>query len=270
MDSRKCAVSGSFYPSDAEKLKSAISGFFANVKLQRRAKTSVIVAPHAGYEYSGKTAAYAYSVLEDAETFVILCPNHTGLGSTVSISAHSQWETPLGNLRVDEDFANALADALKIERDDLAHLQEHAIEVQLPFIIRKFGNKVRIVLVCIATDNFNSLIGMGRAISQIQNELKRKICVIASSDFSHFIPLESAREKDFEAIERINKLDARGFYELVHKKRLSICGYGAIIAAMAYAQEIGLKRAELLHYSTSADATHDKSSVVGYAAVAFY
>src|SRR3989338_6619793 len=131
MDSRKCAVSGSFYPSNAEELKSAVSKFFAGVKLQKRTKTSVIVAPHAGYGYSGQTAAYAYSLLNSAETFVILCPNHTGLGDAISISSNAQWETPLGNLQVDEKFANMLASALAIERDDLAHLQEHAVEVQL-------------------------------------------------------------------------------------------------------------------------------------------
>ncbi len=270
MNSRKCAVSGSFYPSNAEKLKSAISGFFANVKLQRNLKTSVVIAPHAGYGYSGKTAAYAYSALNSAETFVILCPNHTGMGSAISISSDAQWETPSGNLRVDEAFADALAEKLHIEREELAHLQEHAIEVQLPFIIHKFGITARIVPICLATDDFDSLIKVGQAISQIQAGTKRKICVIASSDFSHFIPEESAEEKDFEAIGRIKKLDARGFYNLVHKKRLSICGYGAIIAAIAYAQKIGKKRAVLLNYSTSALATRDKSSVVGYAALAFY
>ncbi|MBI2530279.1 MAG: MEMO1 family protein [Candidatus Diapherotrites archaeon] len=270
MDSRKCAVSGSFYPSNAEELKYAVSGFFANVKLMHKNKTSVIVAPHAGYGYSGQTAAYAYSVLNSAETFVILCPNHTGLGSAVSISSSAQWETPLGNLQVDAQFADALADALRIERDDLAHLQEHAIEVQLPFIIRKFGNKVKIVPICLAIDDFNSLIKVGQAISEIQAKTKTKICVIASSDFSHFIPLESAKEKDSEAIEEIKKLDVSAFYKLVHSRRLSICGYGAIIAAVKYAKEKGMERAEFLRYSTSADATRDRSSVVGYAALAFY
>src|SRR3989338_10867731 len=174
MNSRKCAVSGSFYPSSAEKLNSAISRFFANVKLQKKTKTSVIVAPHAGYEYSGKTAAYASSALGNAETFVILCPNHTGMGSAISISSHAQWETPLGNLEVDEDFADALAEKLKIERDDLAHLQEHAIEVQLPFIIHKFGAKIKIVHICLAIDDFDSLINIGKAISEIQVKTKRK------------------------------------------------------------------------------------------------
>ncbi len=267
---RGCAVSGAFYPSDSARLTSALSDFFSNAKPKRKNKTSVIVAPHAGYIYSGRTAAYSYSALANAESFVILCPNHTGLGAAISISSHSQWNTPLGNLRVDEKFANMLASALAVEREDLAHLQEHAIEVQLPFIMRKFGNKVKIIPICLATDSFDSLIKVGQAISEIQAKTKRKICVIASSDFSHFIPLESAEERDFEAIGKIKNLDMSGFYNLVHKKRLSICGYGAIIAAMAYARERGMKRADLLHYSTSADATRDRSSVVGYAAIAMH
>jgi len=270
MDSRKCAVSGSFYPSNAEELKSAVSKFFAGVKLQKRTKTSVIVAPHAGYGYSGQTAAYAYSLLNSAETFVILCPNHTGLGDAISISSNAQWETPLGNLGVDGNFSDELAEKLHIERGELAHMQEHAIEVQLPFLIHKFGKKIRIVPICLAMDDFDSLINIGKAISEIQVKTMCKICVIASSDFSHFVPLESAKEKDSEAIGKIEKLDARGFYNLVHGKRFSICGYGAIIAAIAYAQEKGTSKAELLHYSTSADATRDRSSVVGYAAIAFY
>ena len=170
MDSRKCAVSGSFYPSNAEKLKSVIFQFFSNAKLQKKTRTSVIVAPHAGYEYSGKTAAYAYSVLDSAETFVILCPNHTGLGAAISVSSNSQWETPLGNLQVDEKFANALAEKLHTEREELAHLQEHAIEVQLPFIMQKSGKKVKIVPVCLAIDDFNSLMKVGKAISEIENK----------------------------------------------------------------------------------------------------
>lgn len=268
---REAAVAGSFYPNSRERLEKILDDAIALAKPETKgAKTNCIIAPHAGYVYSAKTAAFAFSVLEKCSTYIILCPNHTGFGTDISVYSYGSWEMPLGELQVDAEFAGEIMGSLNLEHDESAHMQEHAIEVQLPFLQHAFGNGIKIVPVCIAVHDRGKLKELGSAIASAEARLKRKIGVIASSDFSHFVPEENAREKDFEAIEFIKKLDIDGFDRIVNEKRLSICGCAAIESAMQYAKLKGKKEARLLHYSTSADSTGDKASVVGYAALGFF
>jgi len=267
---REAAFAGSFYPADKKKLTAMLDGFFSGVQKEtKREKTGCVVAPHAGYVYSGQTAAFSYSALKKAKTFVILSPNHTGYGRSISIWPDGEWETPLGKAKVNSALSKKIAEALGTETDTEAHLGEHSIEVQLPFLQHSFGNNFDFVAITLGTGNLAGLERLGKAIAEKTNGMA--VAVIASSDFTHFETEESAKKKDLAAIKFIEKIDIEGFYSEVGEKQLSICGYAAIIAAMKYCVSAkGFKKGRLLHYDSSATASRDKANVVGYAAIGFY
>ncbi len=281
MDIRETAVKGMFYPAKKEALEKQLTDFFNNAKqggkkspakqfpkafFSKEKKGFAIIAPHAGYQYSGQTAAIAFSELQKAETIILLGPNHTGLGNQIAISEADYWETPLGKIEVDSELRKKLLQKLKIEADDLAHLQEHSIEVQLPFVKFLFP-EAKILPICIMENRLEELKKLGNALAEICSE--KKASIVASSDFSHFLPLENAMKKDLGAIEFIKKIDVEGFYQNTMEKRLSICGFGPITATMQYCRQKNIKKACLLKYDSSATETKDTSSVVGYAAIKF-
>ncbi len=267
---REPAVAGVFYPSSKKELSDMLSSFFRGASLQGGKAThdsGVVVAPHAGIAHSGKIAAFAYNALKKADTYFILSPNHTGLGEPISIYPEGGWKTPLGEAGVDEGLASALAKKLGIGRDEIAHIREHSIEVQLPFLQHVFG-KVKIVPVTLGGVGLEEMEKLGKAIAEVSNN--QDVAVIASSDFTHGLPEASARKKDREAVGLIEKMDIRGFDRLVQGENLSICGYLGIEAAMAYALERGFKAGKLLNYGNSGSTTLNRAEVVGYAAVSFF
>ena len=262
METREAAVAGSFYPRDKKLLEKTLCGFFKGKREEK--KSDCIVSPHAGYIYSGGIAALAFSSLQEADCFIVMSPNHTGLGEPISVSSADEWETPLGKIPVAAAEREKLLGALGIEADDLAHIQEHSIEVQLPFLQHCFSG-FEILPITIGTQRLQDLLALGNAVS----ELKGKISVVASSDFSHFVPLETAEKNDLAAIKKITALDVEGFHGMVAREHLSICGSAPIAAAIQYCRKTGHKSGRLLGYGTSASATGDKNSVVGYAAIKF-
>ncbi len=262
MSVRTATVAGAFYPAGKKQITEQLAAFLRG--LPKEGKSSCVVAPHAGYEYSGATAAYSFNALRQAKCFVIVSPNHTGLGEAISVSAADEWETPLGRVGVDTGLRGKLLQKLAIEADDIAHVQEHSIEVQLPFLQFLF-KRFTILPITLMTQDLEEITALGNALA----ELKGDNSVIASSDFTHFEPLQFAKEKDMQAIERIKQLDVEGFHKMVLERNLSICGHAPIAALMQYCKKRGFKEGKLLRYDTSASTTGEKSSVVGYAAIKF-
>ena len=169
---RKAVVAGTFYPKNKTELKEQLKKFFSNSSTQTK-KTNAVIAPHAGYIYSGKTAAKSYSFLEKAETFVLIGPNHTGLGEEISIYPEGKWATPLGEIEIDAVLAKDIAKKIpEAELEEEAHLEEHSIEVQLPFLQYLFGGKFKIVPICIATDERQALKGLAEAIFEAEKKEK--------------------------------------------------------------------------------------------------
>lgn len=263
MATREAGAAGSFYPGQKEKLRQQLEQLFKG--LPKEEKTECVIAPHAGYPYSGKTAAYSFNALQENKCFVILSPSHTGLGPEISVSDADEWATPIGSAPIDAKLRQRLLERLEIQADDLAHIEEHSIEVQLPFLQFLFKGG-RILPITIAEHGLERLKELGKALSEIGG----KFSVIASGDFTHHQQLQIAREKDFGAIKKIEAVDVEGFYNEVVDKQLSICGLSPITALMQYCKEKGFKRGKLLHYDTSASASGDEASVVGYAAIGFY
>jgi AmmeMemoRadiSam system protein B len=273
---REPVVAGSFYEIDKEKLKKQIN-FCFNHKLGpkeiSKKEFKVAIVPHAGYEYSGPVAAWVYAKIKESN-YLIIGPNHTGYGATFSIMKSGMWKTPLGEVVIDENFANKLIENCKIlEQDVLAHQNEHSIEVQLPFLQFRYKN-FKFVPICILNEFAdNPLLEackcIGEGIAKTVKSSKGSWIVLASSDFSHYLPHELANEIDNYLIDSILKLDVKEFFDRINEKQASVCGFGPIAIAMTVAKELKARKSELLKYATSGDVTGDFSSVVGYASITF-
>ncbi len=258
---RRAVVAGQFYPGDAETLRRQVEGYIAAAEVEVSENIKGAVVPHAGYMYSGKVAAHVYASLPETKTFVIIGPNHHGVGSAVAVSSDI-WSTPLGEVEVDKDIVDALPP--NISRDETAHQYEHSIEVQLPFLQVRFSD-FKIVPICMGLQDEKTAKDVGAALTDALKN--RDTIIVASSDFTHYEPDAVAREKDHSVIEPILKLDAPTFYSRLYQQHASVCGYGPIAVMMETAKALGAKKGELLKYATSGDVGGDKSSVVGYGAI---
>ncbi len=276
---REPIAAGTFYPEDKDELiKLILKCYKEGVKklpYKKRDKECLkgAICPHAGYIYSGATASYSYYELSKHEprTFVIIGPNHTGMRTeTISIAHNIRWQTPLGNVATDRDAALKLLEAVKKDPDYTAHINEHSIEVQLPFLQQLYGDKLKIVPIVISDAPLEELKILGSALSKID------ATIIASSDFTHhgsyygYEPFKNVKiemyEHDMEAIKLIQELKAQKFHALGEES--TICGYKAI-TALLYAMNLLNAKSKFLKYSTSADVTGDYSNVVGYASIIF-
>lgn len=229
-----------------------------------------LVAPHAGYIYSGPIAAtgYAYAAADGRPNVVVVIgPNHTGLGSGISIMTAGKWRTPLGDIEVDVDLAVAIQKAARyIDIDEGGHRFEHAIEVQLPFLQYVYGGSVKLVPVSMLMQDLTVSRDVGEAVGrtcQGANAL-----VVASTDLTHYESHARAARQDRFALEAITGLDEERLYDAVERHRITMCGYGPVAAAIVAAKRLGARRGELLRYATSGETSGDRSHVVGYATVA--
>jgi AmmeMemoRadiSam system protein B/AmmeMemoRadiSam system protein A len=264
---REPAVSGQFYPSDPEELKSMIRGMVD----EKAAKEDVIgyYAPHAGYIYSGPVVGATVSRVNFKDTCVIMGPSHTSMGEPFSILTEGTWRTPLGNVEIDTVLAKAiLTNSSNLREDRLAHLQEHSIEVQLPFI-QYFRPDIKFVPILLSHTNAAVYRNIGMAIAKAIKDSGKEVVIVASGDMNHYESQKITHTKDRQAIESILKLEAGELLERVHDFNISMCGYGTAACLIYAAKELGPVRTELVKYQTSGDVTHDFSAVVGYAGILF-
>ncbi len=264
---RKPVVAGQFYTGEPKHLKAEIQNYL----MPDASKEEVfgLVAPHAGYIYSGSTAGAVYSRIKPAQTFIILCPNHTGYGKPFAIMTKGNWETPLGSVAIDFQLANQLLiDSKYLEEDHLAHIYEHSIEVQLPFLQIIFKQEpFQIIPICIRHSNDSDYKELGLEIAKGIQNLSKKVVIIASSDMTHYESHTDAQKKDKIAIEAILKLDEDMLLEKVNTFHITMCGYIPTIIMLSAAKELGAKEAELVKYTTSGETSGDYQQVVGYAGI---
>jgi len=260
---RRPAVAGSFYDADPQRLQSVVKGFLLSGHPR---KALGIIVPHAGYLYSGAVAGAVYSQVEPPSCCIILSPNHTGLGEDAAVMVEGEWTTPLGAIAIDAELASSLlAEGGLFREDDAAHRSEHSIEVQLPFL-QMLGVK-SFVPVTLMGVSYGDCEAMGKRLAEVVQEPDRSVLIIASSDMSHYESRASTEVKDRYALERIEKLDPAGLYEVVLQKRISMCGFIPATIMLIAAKALGATRAEVVRYATSGDATGDYDRVVGYAGV---
>lgn len=242
----------------------------------RDRKCRGLISPHAGYVYSGQAQAYSYSALIP-ERVVILGVNHSGTGGPLALFGEGKWRTPLGEAVCDNDFARELAARMPFLATDVsAHIREHSIEVQIPFLQRR-NPQVRIVPLAMYDYSIEAAEVLGKALSETI-ELFPGTIIAASSDFTHCGPgygqlpprgitaPDWAEKQDKLAEKKILAMDSRGLFETVHENRISMCGLGPVMAllfALAGAEP------EKLYYDTSSSVSGDELSAVGYASYAF-
>jgi len=266
------AVSGAFYPSDARELRQEVGQCLSDAALQVEKKERLaVVCPHAGYVYSGKTAAFSFAScsnwVKKEITAVIIGPNHTGVGTPISVS-FEDWKTPLGIVKCDSELAEGIVKRSKIARkDEVAHIREHSCEVQLPFL-QAVCPHAAFVAVCMGVQDEAAAADLGKAIFEAIKESGREVVVVASSDFTHYESSDEAKKKDGAAIDFLKRMDWKSFEGRVDADDLSICGHGTIAAAMHYAKLSGAKKCELLKYTNSGEASGDFEQVVAYASLA--
>lgn len=270
---RRPFVAGRFYPAQPGILARDLDGYLepeAGERERTAASPAVAcISPHAGYMYSGSVAGTVYRRLQHHyASYVIVGPNHFGRGyAPLAIMSSGAWLTPLGQVPIDVPLAGAIAAACElVEEDSAAHEEEHSIEVQVPFLqrtARDFG----IVPIAVGLADYEGLASFGRALAQVLRKAGKTVLLIASSDMNHYEPDTVTRIKDSRAIDRILALDAHGLHEIVHRERISMCGYGPAVAILVAAKELGATQAELVKYATSAEAGGDREAVVGYAGI---
>ncbi len=286
---RHPAVAGHFYRGTAEALQQQVREFIIPAE---KKKALGIVSPHAGLMYSGTVAGAVYSSIELPDTFVLIGPNHTGLGAPVSIMLEGAWETPLGVVEIDGTLARSiLSRSPRIQEDSLAHLREHSLEVQLPFI-QYFKKSFKIVPIQMLDTRLETCLDVGKAVGETIREgrpesgvgsqesrteksstlspslrTSHDVLIIASSDMSHYESAASAKKKDFKAIDRILALDAEGLYSTVKKHGITMCGFGPAVAMLAACKVLGATKAELIKYANSGDVSGDYEQVVGYGGI---
>lgn len=279
---RQPAVAGAFYPDNPERLRELIESCF----LDKRGVGYVpelgsfedadypinVMLPHAGYQYSGAIASHGYcEIVKNGfpEVFIIISPNHTGFGSEISVFNEGEWITPLGNIEIDSEFADAIIESSDIASADFsAHIREHSIEVQLPFL-QYFSTDFKIVPIVMGTQNFVTSSDLSKAIFEAAKKLDKSYSVIASTDLSHFNNQERANKVDGFVLEDIGEMNEFKLFEEVVQYNITMCGYGPVMTAMSLSKMCGKNDSEILAYGTSGDVTGDMTSVVGYASGIF-
>ena len=265
---RNPAVAGQFYSGSKESLIEEIGKLILSSPEEKKDAIGVI-SPHAGYAYSGPVAGLTLSSIKPKPVYVIMGPNHTGLGSPFSLSASDSWATPMGNIAIDKALSEKiLKNCPEINKDEFAHLQEHSIEVQLP-ILQTLQKSFTLVPIVISSGTIEQYRKIGQAIAKSIRELKleRGVSIIASSDMTHYESQNSAEEKDSKAIDAILKLDEEALVKCIEKFDISMCGYAPAAIMITAVKLLGARKAKLIKYQTSGDVSGDYSSVVGYAGI---
>ena len=280
---REPAVAGMFYRRGRDLLREQVGKCFSDPlgpgKIPVVAKDGArnikgAIFPHAGYEYSGPVAAHSAAALAAdgfPPSFVIIGPNHHGLGSAIAVGTET-FQTPLGRVEIDTGLARRIIGG-GIEEDPVAHIEEHSIEVQLPFL-QSFGREFKFVPVCMGDQDINAATILGDRIAAAAKG--QDVGIIASTDFTHagasygHPPPRGMRAGDFakredqKAIDRILAMDPAGLVETVKSNHITMCGYGCVAAMLVATRKLGARKATLLKYATSADVSGDDEMAVGY------
>lgn len=262
---RNPAVAGRFYPQSAAQLRAQLKPLI-DEKAEKKEAIGIVV-PHAAYIASGAVAGAVISRIVFKDTFVIIGPNHTGRGLPFSIMTEGKWKTPLGEVEIDTKLAKQILETSQyLEEDAQAHEYEHAVEIQLP-LLQYIKPDMKFVPIIVASATGDIYREIGEGIARAMKKLKKDAVIIASGDFTHYEPHETAQKKDAKAVEAILALDAGMLLERVKRYDISMCCDGPAAVLIGAAKELGANKAELIRYATSGDALGDFSSVVGYAGI---
>lgn len=264
---RPPAVAGSFYPADPSELRRELLRFLGSKTSAARSPAFGAVVPHAGYIYSGRVAGAVFSRLEIPRRIVILCPNHTGRGTAASLAPEDAWATPLGDVRLDATMREKFLELCpSLHPDDRAHRQEHALEVELPFL-QVLRADFLLTAICIGEMSLPLCREIGDAFATIRSDMDEPLLLLASSDMNHYESRAITNRKNAMAFEKIEALDPPGLFETCLTHNISMCGLLPATALLYAAGKAGEGRVAIVATADSGDETGDTSSVVGYAGI---
>jgi AmmeMemoRadiSam system protein B len=265
-DVRRPAVAGRFYPADPAELDEQVRQFVAAAPGPATRRLAVM-APHAGYVYSGGVAGRVFGATEVPRRVIVLAPNHTGRGKWGAVWSRGALEIPGGELPVDEALcADLLAAGLPLEADREAHRHEHALEVELPFL-RARRPDVIVTPIILGPLELSECLELGARLARVVGALGEDILLVASSDMNHYLSDAETRRIDARAIDPLLALDAERLFRTVRDEDISMCGIIPATVMLAYARARNARRGDLVAYATSADAFGDRDRVVGYAGI---
>lgn len=260
---RQPAVAGQFYAGNGSQLRHDVSALIPEVSCTHNAIG--IIAPHAGYIYSGAIAGSVYASIEIPLTVLILGPNHHGVGAAAALYPEGNWLTPLGSVQINSRL-NSLLDqnVACIQIDTAAHESEHSLEVQVPFI-QYLRPDATISALCLGHGDYTAVRQIGEGIAEAIREYGEDVLIVASSDMTHYESAESARRKDTMALDKVLNFDPQGLLQLCRNEHITMCGAVPAAVMLVAAKALGATHAELVAYGTSGDITGDSRQVVGYA-----
>jgi AmmeMemoRadiSam system protein B len=262
------AVSGRFYPSDPLELTALVRKYAAIAPDLAPARVSACLVPHAGYVYSGQVTGAVLARIALPKKIIILGVRHHPRGEALASLSSGAWRTPLGDAAIDEPLALALREACPLLREDsVAHNAEHSLEVQLPFL-QILVPDFRFVPIALGTVQFEKLVSVGEALAQVLAQ-REDVLLLTTSDLNHYEDDATTRVKDRKAIDQLLALDPRGLYDTCRNEKISMCGLGPAVAMLTALNALGVRRADLVKYATSADVSGDRTAVVGYAGMTF-
>ena len=261
---RQATVAGQFYPGNRASLEKEV-GRFLDIDVKPR-KALGVVAPHAGYIYSGAVAGAAFASVQVPTKCIVLSPNHTGMGARAAVMAQGTWAIPTGTIPVDDKLAaKLLKNCQELTDDATAHMAEHSLEVELPFLLAR-QPKLSIVPITFSHVSTASCLAIGEAIAGVIREAKEDILIVASTDMNHYESQSRTMEKDQLAIKRVEALDPEGLLTTCGQYHISMCGVVPTAIAIQACKKLGAKKATLVQHATSGDVSGDYDAVVGYAA----
>jgi len=239
MNIRKPVVAGKFYPAKKDDIIQQIEEIkqkeYSQINLDLKDKKIIGgIVPHAGYMFSAYQAVHFFEILKQSknkyDTIIIINPSHTGLGHEIAFDDNEAWETPLGEVDVDVDFGKKLG----IPISGVEQQNEHSAEVMVPFLQHFLDFPFQIAPITLSHQTFKNAKYLAQKIKDVVDLTDRKILIIASSDFSHFLTPEQGKERDAYVIENILNFNSVGVEKVVKEKNISVCGYGPIITLMEY------------------------------------
>ena len=273
-DVRPSPIAGRWYAGDPAVLARHVDEFIRAVKIKKDDLSGCVaglVVPHAGYIYSGRTAAYAYKAVAEQprKLVVILSPLHMYDPHDLITTAYSAYQTPLGDVPLAQTEMTDLDDRLKaygLHIEQVGREEEHSLEIQLPFLQRVWQTPFDLMPIMVRTYDHHKIGVFASALAEVLKS--HDYLIVASSDLSHFQALNIAQQLDAETLRRISHQDVEMVLAGARDESAPACGAGGIAAMLDATRLLGADRVQILNYSTSADATGDTSSVVGYGAVA--
>jgi AmmeMemoRadiSam system protein B len=276
-DIRQSVIAGSWYPGQPDALRRTLEGYLADAeKVELEGELWALISPHAGYAYSGPTAAYAYKQLEDGPAFdivAVLSPLHQAYLGRFAVTKAGYYETPLGLVEVDAELVEALDKEVTLNR--VGFDGEHSLEIQLPFLQQVLGTFT--LLPVMLGEPLTSGRGLAtcRELSATLAKLlrDRKALIVASTDLSHLYDYNDVVRHDRVMVELVERFDIEGLAQALMEGRCQACGGAPVVTALLTAQALGANRAKVLHYTNSGEVTGNRrlgSYTVGYMAAAIY